>query len=80
MVKKVWLIRKPNDYPEIEVLEPEDVLILIQDAVLKIPYFENLLVCKEDAEARNIKIEEEKLVSYEDIIDIIEKAQTVIVW
>ncbi len=80
MVNKVWLIRKVNDYPETEVLENEDVIILIQDAVLKIPYFENVLVCKEDAEARNIKVEEDKLVSYEDIIDIIEKAETVIVW
>lgn len=80
MVNKVWLIRKVNDYPEAEVLENEDIIILIQDAVLKIPYFDNVLVCKEDAEARNIKVEEDKVVSYEDIIDIIEKAETVIVW
>ena len=80
MVKKVWLIRKPNNYPEAEVLENEDVIILIQDAVLHIPYFENVLICKEDAEARGIKVEEDKLINYEDIIDIIEKAETISVW
>ncbi|RUM60297.1 MAG: sulfurtransferase TusB [Persephonella sp.] len=80
MVNKVWLIRKPNDYPEAEVLEENDVIILIQDAVLKIPYLDNILVCKDDALARNVKVEEDLLIDYEDIIDIIEKAEKVVVW
>ncbi|RMD46880.1 MAG: sulfurtransferase TusB [Aquificota bacterium] len=81
MVNTVWLIKRPADFPEIEMLEEEDYIILIQDAVLRTPSGEkNWAACKEDAEARNIKIPEDKLLSYDDIIDIIEKANKVIVW
>lgn len=80
MVNTVWIIKRPADFPEVDVLEDDDILILIQDAVLRVPYFEKWLACKEDAVARNVKLPEEKLVSYEDIIDIIEKADKVIVW
>jgi tRNA 2-thiouridine synthesizing protein B len=80
MVNKVWLIKNPGDFPDMELIEEDDVFILIQNGVLKIPYFDNYLVCRADAEARNIKIEEDKLITYEDIIDLIEKADKVILW
>ncbi len=80
MVNTVWIIKRPADFPEADILEDDDIIILIQDAVLRVPYFEKWLACEEDAKARNVKIPEDKLVSYEDIIDIIEKAEKVIVW
>ncbi len=81
MVNTVWIIKRPADFPEIEMIEDEDFIILIQDAVLRTPSVEqNWAVCKEDAEARNIKIPEDKLISYDDIIDLIEKASKVVVW
>ncbi len=81
MVNTVWIIKKPADFPEIEMIEEDDFFILIQDAVLR-PLSEdkNWAACKEDVEARSIKLPEERLLSYEDIIDIIEKASKVIVW
>ena len=80
MVNTVWLIKRPADFPEADMLEKEDMMILIQDAVIRVPIIENWVACKEDAIARNIKIPEDKLLSYEDIIDIIEKAEKVIIW
>ncbi|RMA97034.1 sulfurtransferase TusB [Hydrogenothermus marinus] len=80
MVNTVWLIKRPADFPEADLLEDNDMIILIQDAVLRIPSIENWLACEEDVKARNIKFPEDKLISYEDIIDIIEKAEKVIVW
>ncbi|SNZ09663.1 tRNA 2-thiouridine synthesizing protein B [Persephonella hydrogeniphila] len=80
MVNNLWLIKRPADFPEADMLEPEDMIVLIQDAVLRVPTIENWVACKEDAVARNIKIPENKLMDYEDIIDLIEKANTVIVW
>ena len=80
MVNKDWLIRTPGNIPALEIIEEDDVVILIQDAVLKIPYIENLLICEVDAKARGVKENEDKLVSYQDIIDIIEKAEKVVVW
>jgi tRNA 2-thiouridine synthesizing protein B len=80
MVNTVWLIKRPADFPEADMIEKEDMIILIQDAVIRVPIIENWAACKEDAIARNIKIPEDKLLNYEDIIDIIEKAEKVIVW
>jgi len=80
LVETVWIVKRPADIPEAELLEENDLIILIQDAVLKIPYFKNWLACEEDVKARNVKVPEDKLVSYEDIIDIIEKAEKVVVW
>ncbi|NPA53374.1 MAG: sulfurtransferase TusB [Aquificae bacterium] len=81
MVNTVWIIKRPADFPEIEMLEDEDFIILIQDAVLRpLSDDKNWAACKEDVEARNIRIPEDKCLSYEDIIDIIEKADKVVVW
>ncbi len=80
MVNTVWLIKRPADFPEAELIDENDIIILIQDAVIRIPNKKNWLACEEDAAARNVKIPKENLASYEDIIDIIEKAEKVIVW
>jgi len=80
MVNNLWLIKRPADFPEADMLEQEDMIILIQDAVIRVPTIENWGACKEDALARNIKIPEDKLLNYEDIIDLIEKANKVIIW
>lgn len=80
MVNTVWIIKRMADFPEFELIDEEDVIILIQDAVLRTPTIENWYACEEDTIARNVKISKEKLVSYTDIIDIIEKANKVVVW
>ncbi len=80
MVNTVWIIKRPADFPEFDYIQEDDMIILIQDAVLRIPTFENWGACKEDAVARNIKLPEDKLISYLEIIDIIEKAEKVVVW
>ncbi len=80
MVNTVWIIKRPADFPEFEYIQEDDMIILIQDAVLRIPTFENWAACKEDAIARNIKLPEDKLLSYLEIIDIIEKSEKVVVW
>ncbi len=80
MVNNLWLIKRPADFPEADMLQPEDMIILIQDAVIRVPTIENWVACREDAVARNIKIPEDKMMDYTDIIDLIEKANKVIVW
>ncbi|WP_297456330.1 sulfurtransferase TusB [Persephonella sp.] len=80
MVNNLWIIKRPADFPEADMLEEDDMIILIQDAVLRVPYIDNWAACKEDALARNIRIPEDKLLEYTEIIDIIEKANKVIVW
>ncbi len=80
MVNTVWLLKRPGDFPDFDLIQEDDLLILIQDAVLRIPSVDNWAVCKEDAVARNIKVPEEKMLDYLDIIDIIEKSEKVVVW
>ena len=80
MVNTVWLIKRPADFPEPDLIDENDIMVLIQDAVIRIPTKKNWFACEEDAVARNVKIPKENLASYEDIIDIIEKAEKVIVW
>jgi len=80
VVNNLWLIKRPADFPEADMLDRDDMIILIQDAVIRIPTIENWMACREDAVARNVKIPEDKLLDYEEIIDIIEKANKVIIW
>ncbi|HHG74431.1 MAG TPA: sulfurtransferase TusB [Persephonella sp.] len=80
MVNNLWLIKRPADFPEADMLQHDDMIVLIQDAVIRVPTIENWVACKEDALARNIKIPEDKMMDYTDIIDLIEKANKVIVW
>lgn len=80
MVNTVYLIKKPADFPFSEIIEEDDVLILIQDAVLRQPAIDNWYACKEDALARAVKIPENRLIDYPEMLDLIEKANKVIVW
>lgn len=80
MVNTVYLIKKPADFPFSEIIEEDDILILIQDAVIRQPALENWYACKEDTIARGIKIPENRLLDYVQILDLIEKANKVVVW
>ncbi|MEZ0322808.1 MAG: DsrH/TusB family sulfur metabolism protein [Hydrogenothermaceae bacterium] len=80
MVNTVYLIKKPADFPFSEIIEEDDVLILIQDAVIRQPAIENWYACKEDAIARGIKIPENRLIDYGEILNLIDKANKVVVW
>ncbi len=79
MVKTLWLVRKLGDFSS-DLVDDEDIVILIQDGVLRFPTKKNWYVCKEDAQARGIKIPENLTKSYEEIADLIVKAKRVIVW
>jgi len=78
MLKTLWLVKK-TDIPYTYIGE-NDIVVLIEDAVLKIPTKPNWFLCKEDAEARNLKVVKDKLLSYSEIAELILKAQKVVVW
>ncbi len=78
-VNTLWLVRKLGDFSSV-FLKEGDVVILIQDGVLRHPSRERWFVCKEDAEARGLEFPEELLKSYDEIIELMEKAEKVIVW
>ena len=75
----MWLVRKLGDFSS-ELLSDEDIVILIQDGVLRWPTRKGWYVCREDAVARGLKVPESMMKSYEEIVDLIEKARRVIVW
>ncbi len=79
MVNTLWLVRKLGDFSS-ELLSDNDIVILIQDGVLRWPTRKGWYVCKEDAEARGIKIPAEYMKSYDEIVDLIEEARRVVVW
>ena len=79
MVNTLWLVRKLGDFSS-ELLSDEDIVILIQDGVLRWPTRKGWYVCREDAVARGLKVPEEMMKSYEEIVELIEKARRVIVW
>ncbi len=79
MVNTLWLVRKLGDFSS-ELLSDEDIVILIQDGVLRWPTRKGWYVCREDAVARGLKVPESMMKSYEEIVDLIEKARRVIVW
>jgi len=78
MVKTLWLVKKP-DIPYTYIGE-NDIVVLIEDAVLKVSTKPNWFFCKEDVEARNLKVMKERLLSYKEIAQLILKAQKVVVW
>jgi len=80
MVDTVFLIKKPADFPILDIIGDNDVLILIQDGVLRQPSIDNWYACKEDVIAREIKIQESKLLDYEEILNLVEKSNKVVVW
>jgi sulfur transfer complex TusBCD TusB component (DsrH family) len=79
MVKTLWLVRKLGDFSS-DLVGEDDVVILVQDAVLRFPYKKNWYACKEDVEGRGLKVSPDKLKSYEDIAELILTAQKVVVW
>lgn len=79
MVKTLWLVRKLGDFSS-DLVDDEDIVILIQEGVLRFPTKKNWYACKEDAQARGIKIPENLTKSYEEIADLIVRAKEVIVW
>jgi sulfur transfer complex TusBCD TusB component (DsrH family) len=77
-IKTLWLVKK-SDIPY-SYVEENDLVVLIEDAVVKIPTKPNWFVCKEDAEARKIKVPKDRLLSYKEIAQLILEAQKVAVW
>ncbi len=79
MVNTLWLVRKLGDFSS-ELLSDDDIVVLIQDGVLRWPTRKGWFVCKEDALARGLKVPEDIMKSYDEIVDLIEEAQRVVVW
>ncbi|WP_448583961.1 sulfurtransferase TusB [Thermocrinis sp.] len=79
MVKTLWIVRKLGDFSS-DLVEEGDVIVLIQDAVLRFPSRKDWFACKEDVQDRGLRIPEEKLKSYEEIAELIVKSQRVVVW
>ncbi len=79
MVNTLWLVRKLGDFSS-ELLSEEDIVVLIQDGVLRWPSRKGWYVCKEDAQARGIKVPNEVMKSYEEIVELVEEAKRVVVW
>ncbi len=79
MVNTLWLVRKLGDFSS-ELLSDNDIVILIQDGVLRWPTRKGWFVCKEDAAARGLKVPEDIMKSYDEIVELIEKSERVIVW
>jgi len=79
MVNTLWLVRKLGDFSS-ELLSDDDIVILIQDGVLRWPTRKGWYVCREDALARGLKVPEDMMKSYDEIVDLIEKAKKVVVW
>ncbi len=79
MVNTLWLVRKLGDFSS-ELLSDDDIVILIQDGVLRWPTRKGWYVCREDALARGLKVPEDVMKSYDDIAELIENAQKVVVW
>jgi len=79
MVETLWLVRKLGDFSS-ELVGENDVVVLIQDGVLRSPSRKNWFVCKEDATLRGLKYEEEVLKSYKDIVKLIKECKRVVVW
>ena len=78
-VNTLWLVRKLGDFSS-SFLEEEDIVILIQDGVLRYPSRERWFVCKEDAQARGLKFPDEITKSYAEIVEFMERAKKVIIW
>ncbi|WP_333785133.1 sulfurtransferase TusB [Thermocrinis sp.] len=79
MVRTLWIVRKLGDFSS-DLVEEGDVVVLVQDAVLRFPSRKDWFACREDVQDRALKLPEEKLKSYEQIADLIVKAQRVVVW
>lgn len=79
MVSTLWLVRKLGDFSS-DLVQEDDVVVLVQDGVLRFPTKKGWFVCKEDALARGMDLPENLAKSYEDIAELIVKAKRVVVW
>ncbi|SHK35598.1 DsrH/TusB family sulfur metabolism protein [Thermocrinis minervae] len=79
MVNTLWLVRKLGDFSS-DLVQEDDVVVLIQDGVLKFPSKKNWYACKEDTLARGLKLPEDKLLTYSQIAELVVKAKKVVVW
>ena len=79
MVRTIWIVRKLGDFSS-DLVEEGDVVVLVQDAVLRFPSRKDWFACREDVQDRGLKLPEEKLKSYEEIAELILKAQRIVVW
>ncbi len=79
MVRTLWIVRKLGDFSS-DLVEEGDVVVLVQDAVLRFPSRKDWFACREDVQDRGLKLPEEKLKSYEEIAELILKAQRIVVW
>ncbi len=79
MVRTLWLVRKLGDFSS-DLVDDGDIVILIQDGVLRVPTRKDWYACKEDAIARGVDIPKEKLKSYEEIAELIVNSKKVVVW
>ncbi len=79
VINTLWLVRKLGDFSG-ELISEGDIVILIQDGVLRWPSRKGWYVCKEDAEARGVKVPEEMVKTYEEIVELMEKAKQIVVW
>ena len=79
MVKTLWLVRKLGDFSS-DLVEEGDIVVLIQDGVLRFPTKKGWYACREDAQARGIKIPENLTKSYEERAELIVKCERVVVW
>ncbi len=78
MVNTLWLVKK-RDIPY-SYIGKSDIVVLIEDAVLKVPTKPNWFLCKEDVKARNLNVSEDKLLTYREIAKLILKSKKVVVW
>ncbi|RMH79469.1 MAG: sulfurtransferase TusB [Acidobacteria bacterium] len=79
MVRTLWLVRKLGDFSS-DLVGEGDVVILIQDGVLRFPTRKGWYACREDAQARGIAIPEHLTKSYEEIGELILRSERVVIW
>ncbi|MEN3034556.1 MAG: sulfurtransferase TusB [Aquificaceae bacterium] len=79
MVNTLWLVRKLGDFSS-QMVEEDDIVVLIQDGVLRFPTRKGWFACLEDVEARGINIPPSLCKSYEEIAELVLKSKRVVVW
>lgn len=78
-MKTLWLVRKLGDFSS-DLVEEGDVVVLIQDGVLRFPTRKGWYACREEAQARGIKLPPNLTKSYEEIAELLTKCERVVVW
>lgn len=79
MVKTLWLVRKLGEFSS-DMVGEDDMVILIQDGVLRFPSKKGWFALREDAQARGIRLPEHLTKSYEDMAELIVRCERVVVW